>query len=219
MSTLIGSKALKCSPRCDTLPRRSTTSSLFATPLGSPGRSPAPVSTDPKPTEMSHRGDLPTGSESDVCTFKCSSMWTSVRRNLLPEGLSFLAGTTGAVVAGAMNPLFAYLMILAIPDLYANSRHEIAKQTDKISLKIMGLGVIAVLSNAIQHYHFGRAGEMTSWRLKQKSFEGEGRRCSLNSNGTCYWPRRRAGHIRYFHLHACGNIVGRSAQERSSVVR
>ncbi|RZC54150.1 hypothetical protein C5167_013008 [Papaver somniferum] len=86
-----------------------------------------------------------------------------------PYWIYGLAGTIGAIIAGAQMPLFALGVTEALVAYYMDwdtTQHEIKK----ISLLFLGGAIITVIVHTIEHFCFGIMGERLTLRVREKMF-------------------------------------------------
>ncbi|XP_026443149.1 ABC transporter B family member 20-like [Papaver somniferum] len=87
-----------------------------------------------------------------------------------PEWLYALLGSSGAAIFGSFNPLLAYLLALVMVAYYRDTGHHQRYEVDKWCLFIVGMGIITVVANFLQHFYFGIMGEKMTERVRRMMF-------------------------------------------------
>ncbi|KGN52419.1 ABC transporter B family member 15 [Cucumis sativus] len=85
----------------------------------------------------------------------------------LPEWKQALMGCSGAVVFGAVQPLYAFAMGSMISVYFLKSHEEIKAKTRTYALCFVGLALLSLLVNIIQHYNFAYMGEYLTKRVRE----------------------------------------------------
>ncbi|XP_073296143.1 ABC transporter B family member 15-like [Primulina huaijiensis] len=86
----------------------------------------------------------------------------------LPEWKQATLGCTGAILFGAIQPLYAFSMGSMI-SVYFLPDHSVIKEKTKIyALSFMGLAVFSLLINICQHYNFAAMGENLTKRIRER---------------------------------------------------
>ncbi|KAL2641408.1 hypothetical protein R1flu_008995 [Riccia fluitans] len=87
-----------------------------------------------------------------------------------PEWFCALLGSVGAALFGSFNPLFAFILSELVQTYYYAQGDELKKQVSKWCLIIMGMGIVTVLVNFLQHFYFGIMGEKMTERVRRLMF-------------------------------------------------
>ncbi|KZV17232.1 ABC transporter B family member 15-like [Dorcoceras hygrometricum] len=86
----------------------------------------------------------------------------------LPEWKQAVLGCIGAILFGAIQPLYAFSMGSMI-SIYFLPEHRVIKEKTKIyALSFMGLAVFSLLINMCQHYNFAAMGEKLTKRIRER---------------------------------------------------
>lgn len=88
-----------------------------------------------------------------------------------------LLGTIGAAIFGSFNPLLAYTIALIVSAYYQIEIRDMRHEVNRWCLFIVGMGVITVLVNWLQHFYFGIMGEKMTERIRRMMFSGN---CNLH---------------------------------------
>ncbi|KAE8780840.1 ABC transporter B family member 6-like [Hordeum vulgare] len=81
-----------------------------------------------------------------------------------------LLGTIGAAIFGSFNPLLAYTIALTVSAYYQIEVSDMQREVNRWCLFIVGMGVITVLVNWLQHFYFGIMGEKMTERIRRMMF-------------------------------------------------
>uniref|UniRef100_A0ACD5YQ96 Uncharacterized protein n=1 Tax=Avena sativa TaxID=4498 RepID=A0ACD5YQ96_AVESA len=81
-----------------------------------------------------------------------------------------LLGTIGAAIFGSFNPLLAYTIALTVSAYYQVEDSDMQHEVNRWCLFIVGMGVITVLVNWLQHFYFGIMGEKMTERIRRMMF-------------------------------------------------
>jgi len=81
-----------------------------------------------------------------------------------------LLGTIGAAIFGSFNPLLAYTIALTVSAYYQIEVSDMQHEVNRWCLFIVGMGVITVLVNWLQHFYFGIMGEKMTERIRRMMF-------------------------------------------------
>ncbi|KAL3833186.1 hypothetical protein ACJIZ3_007922 [Penstemon smallii] len=85
-----------------------------------------------------------------------------------PEWKQGLFGCTGAILFGAIQPLYAFVMGSMI-SVYFIPDHSVIKERIRIyALCFLGLAVFSMLVNVCQHYNFAAMGEKLTKRIRER---------------------------------------------------
>ncbi|KAI8541568.1 hypothetical protein RHMOL_Rhmol08G0072500 [Rhododendron molle] len=86
----------------------------------------------------------------------------------LPEWKQVIMGCIGAVLSGAVPPVFSFALGSMI-SVYFLPDHNVIKYKTRIhSLFFVGLGIFSLLINIIQHYNFAYMGENLTKRIRER---------------------------------------------------
>ncbi|PWA86223.1 ABC transporter family protein [Artemisia annua] len=85
-----------------------------------------------------------------------------------PEWKEALLGSIGAILFGAIQPLYAFAMGSLISVYFLEDHDEIKRQTKIYSLCFAGLGGFSMVINIIQHYNFAAMGEQLTKRVRER---------------------------------------------------
>ncbi|KVD98162.1 ABC transporter, integral membrane type 1, partial [Cynara cardunculus var. scolymus] len=85
-----------------------------------------------------------------------------------PEWKEALFGSVGAVLFGAVQPVYAFSMGSMVSVYFLMDHDEIKHKTMVYGLCFAGLGVFSVLINIIQHYYFAAMGEHLMKRVRER---------------------------------------------------
>ncbi|KAG2714415.1 hypothetical protein I3760_03G025800 [Carya illinoinensis] len=86
----------------------------------------------------------------------------------LPEWKQACLGCFGAILFGAVQPLYAFAMGSMISVYFLTSHDEIKDKTKIYALCFLGLAVFSLLINVIQHYNFAYMGEYLTKRIRER---------------------------------------------------
>ncbi|KAF9623240.1 hypothetical protein IFM89_000729 [Coptis chinensis] len=95
----------------------------------------------------------------------------SFRRLLLlnlPEWKQAILGCTGAMLFGAVQPIYAFMMGSMISVYFLTDHDEIRSKTRIYALFFLCLAVVSLLINIIQHYNFAVMGECLTKRIRER---------------------------------------------------
>ncbi|XP_024987433.1 ABC transporter B family member 15-like isoform X2 [Cynara cardunculus var. scolymus] len=85
-----------------------------------------------------------------------------------PEWKEALFGSVGAVLFGAVQPVYAFAMGSMISVYFLADHDEIKHKTMIYALCFAGLGVFSMVINIIQHYNFAAMGEYLTKRVRER---------------------------------------------------
>ena len=85
-----------------------------------------------------------------------------------PEWKEALLGSIGAILFGAIQPLYAFVMGSLISVYFLEEHDEIKRQTKIYSLCFAGLGAFSMVVNIVQHYNFAAMGEELTKRVRER---------------------------------------------------
>ncbi|KAL6888374.1 hypothetical protein ACP4OV_009400 [Aristida adscensionis] len=95
----------------------------------------------------------------------------SFRRLLMlnaPEWKQALMGSFSAIVSGAIQPTYAYIMGSMISVYFLTDHEQIKDKTRTNALIFVALAVLSFLINIVQHYNFGAMGEYLTKRVREQ---------------------------------------------------
>ncbi|GJZ55567.1 ABC transporter family protein [Tanacetum coccineum] len=85
-----------------------------------------------------------------------------------PERKEALLGSIGAILFGAIQPLYSFALGSVISVYFLEDHDEIKRRTRIYSLCFAGLGVFSMVINIIQHYNFAAMGEQLTKRVRER---------------------------------------------------
>ncbi|KAI3748057.1 hypothetical protein L6452_10888 [Arctium lappa] len=85
-----------------------------------------------------------------------------------PEWKEALFGSVGAILFGAVQPVYAFAMGSMISVYFLADHDEIKHKTMIYALCFAGLGVFSMVINIIQHYNFAAMGEYLTKRVRER---------------------------------------------------
>ncbi|KAL1824573.1 hypothetical protein DCAR_0312646 [Daucus carota subsp. sativus] len=86
----------------------------------------------------------------------------------LPEWRQAILGSCGAILFGAIQPVYAFAMGSMISVYFLPEHDEIKEKTRIYALCFVGLAVFSFLFNIIQHYNFAAMGEYLTKRIRER---------------------------------------------------
>uniref|UniRef100_A0A803LSZ2 Uncharacterized protein n=1 Tax=Chenopodium quinoa TaxID=63459 RepID=A0A803LSZ2_CHEQI len=86
----------------------------------------------------------------------------------LPEWKQATLGCLGAMLFGAVQPLYAFSMGSLISVFFLEDREEIKRKATSYAWLFFGLAVITFIVNIVQHYYFAYMGEFLTKRVREK---------------------------------------------------
>ncbi|KAI7741391.1 hypothetical protein M8C21_000851, partial [Ambrosia artemisiifolia] len=86
----------------------------------------------------------------------------------LPEWKQALLGSLGAILFGAVQPLYAFAMGSMIAVYFLPDHDEIKRRTMIYALCFVALAVFSMVINIIQHYNFAAMGEYLTKRVRER---------------------------------------------------
>ncbi|KAL6518888.1 ABC transporter B member 15 [Orobanche hederae] len=86
----------------------------------------------------------------------------------MPEWKQAMLGCIGAVLFGAIQPLYAYAMGSMISVYYIQDHGVIKERIIILALSFLGLAVSSLLINICQHYNFAAMGENLTRRIRER---------------------------------------------------
>ena len=97
------------------------------------------------------------------------SLWRLAKLSS-PEWFCAILGSLGAAVFGSFNPLLAFFLVQAVQNYRRDGSKE---EVNKWCLVIVGMSVVTVIANFLQHFYFGIMGEKMTERVRRLMFSGE----------------------------------------------
>ncbi|XP_057769484.1 ABC transporter B family member 15-like [Salvia miltiorrhiza] len=86
----------------------------------------------------------------------------------LPEWKQATMGCVGAILFGAIQPVYAFAMGSMISVYFETDHGEIKRETKIYALCFVGLAVFSMLINILQHYNFAAMGEHLTKRIRER---------------------------------------------------
>ncbi|KAL8124431.1 hypothetical protein AgCh_012176 [Apium graveolens] len=86
----------------------------------------------------------------------------------LPEWRQAVLGSCGAILFGAIQPVYAFAMGSMISVYFLPEHSEIKEKTRIYALCFVGLAVFSFIFNIIQHYNFAAMGEYLTKRIRER---------------------------------------------------
>ncbi|XP_074284679.1 ABC transporter B family member 15-like [Silene latifolia] len=86
----------------------------------------------------------------------------------LPEWKQASLGCCGALVFGAIQPVYAFAMGSMISVYFLKDDEEIKRKTTIYASCFLGLAVLSLLVNIVQHYNFAYMGEYLTKRIRER---------------------------------------------------
>lgn len=86
----------------------------------------------------------------------------------LPEWRQAVLGSCGAILFGAIQPVYAFAMGSMISVYFLPEHGEIKEKTRIYALCFVGLAVLSFMFNIIQHYNFAAMGEYLTKRIRER---------------------------------------------------
>lgn len=86
----------------------------------------------------------------------------------LPEWREAVLGSCGAVLFGAIQPVYAFAMGSMISVYFLPEHSEIKEKTRIYALCFVGLAVFSFMFNILQHYNFAAMGEYLTKRIRER---------------------------------------------------
>jgi ATP-binding cassette subfamily B (MDR/TAP) protein 1 len=101
------------------------------------------------------------------------SLWRLARLSS-PEWLYAILGSIGAAVFGSFNPLLAFVLVQVVQNYYELEKNEkhAKHEVNKWCLIVVGMGIVTVVANFLQHFYFGIMGEKMTERVRRMMFSG-----------------------------------------------
>ncbi|XAR71208.1 Xenobiotic-transporting ATPase [Bertholletia excelsa] len=98
--------------------------------------------------------------------FPAPSFWRLLTLNQ-PEWKQAIVAYTAAVLSGAIQPIYSFILGSTISVYFSTDHSEIKSKTRMYSLVFVGLGIFNFIINTIQHYNFGYMGEQLTKRIRE----------------------------------------------------
>uniref|UniRef100_A0A803LSZ3 Uncharacterized protein n=1 Tax=Chenopodium quinoa TaxID=63459 RepID=A0A803LSZ3_CHEQI len=86
----------------------------------------------------------------------------------LPEWKQAILGCLGAILFGAVQPLYAFTMGSLISVYFLEDKEEIKRKTMIYAWCFFGLAVLSFIVNIVQHYNFAYMGEFLTKRVRER---------------------------------------------------
>ncbi|XP_021737872.1 ABC transporter B family member 15-like isoform X2 [Chenopodium quinoa] len=86
----------------------------------------------------------------------------------LPEWKQASLGCTGAMLFGAVQPVYAFAMGSTISVYFLPDNEEIKRKTTIYASCFLGLAVFSFIVNIVQHYNFAYMGEFLTKRVRER---------------------------------------------------
>uniref|UniRef100_A0A803MJG3 Uncharacterized protein n=1 Tax=Chenopodium quinoa TaxID=63459 RepID=A0A803MJG3_CHEQI len=86
----------------------------------------------------------------------------------LPEWKQAILGCLGAILFGAVQPLYAFTMGSLISVYFLEDKEEIKRKTTIYAWCFFGLAVLSFIVNIVQHYNFAYMGEFLTKRVRER---------------------------------------------------
>ncbi|CAH1437658.1 unnamed protein product [Lactuca virosa] len=115
---------------------------------------------------VNHGGEDKFASQTDQ-VFPVPSFKRLLAMNI-PEFRQALYGSVGAILFGAVQPVYSFGMGSMISVYFLVDHDEIKHKTTMYSLWFAGLAVFTMVINIIQHYNFAAMGEYLTKRVREK---------------------------------------------------
>ncbi|XP_022773712.1 ABC transporter B family member 15-like isoform X2 [Durio zibethinus] len=114
------------------------------------------------PSHASQDGDI------KVEDHKTSASFGRLLALNLPEWKQASLGCLGAILCGAIQPLYSLTVGSMISLFFLTDHDEIKEKTRIYALCFFGLSVFSLITNIIQHYNFAYMGEQLMRRIREK---------------------------------------------------
>ncbi|XP_060519433.1 ATP-dependent translocase ABCB1-like isoform X2 [Cylas formicarius] len=101
---------------------------------------------------------------------KKGSIWSLLRMNS-PEWFYLLLGSIGAASVGCAMPLFAVIFGTIMQDISDPDDDYVRQRTTQYCLYFVAIGVLSGVSNFLQMYMFGVAGQKLTQRIRSQMFD------------------------------------------------
>lgn len=101
------------------------------------------------------------------------SLWRLAKLSS-PEWLYAILGSLGAALFGSFNPLLAFVLVQVVQNYYKieTDSGQAKQEVNKWCLVVVGMGVVTVVANFLQHFYFGIMGEKMTERVRRMMFSG-----------------------------------------------
>ncbi|KAI6687427.1 hypothetical protein NL676_024255 [Syzygium grande] len=87
-----------------------------------------------------------------------------------PEWARALLGCLGAIGAGTVQPINAYIVGSVISNYFRSDKSVLKSKSREYAFIFLGIGALHFLSNVIQHYNFSVMGEKLTKRVRENLF-------------------------------------------------
>ncbi|CAN0857562.1 ABC transporter B family member 15 [Linum grandiflorum] len=95
------------------------------------------------------------------------SFWRLLALNS-PEWKQAIFGSVGALLFGGVQPTYSFAMGSMVSVYFFKDHDEIKEQTKIYSLSFLGLALVCLIVNIVQHYNFGYMGEQLTKRIRER---------------------------------------------------
>ena len=85
-----------------------------------------------------------------------------------PEWKHALLGCSGALGFGAVQPVYAFFMGEVVSVFFSHDNDKIKSKTKIYCSIFVGLGLISILVNVLEHYNFAAMGEYLTKRVRER---------------------------------------------------
>lgn len=96
-----------------------------------------------------------------------ASFWRLMSMSL-PEWKQAILGCLSAVLFGAVQPVYGFVMGTTISVFFLTNHDEMEEKIRTFALCFFGLSVFSMLINIIQHYNFAYMGELLTNRIRER---------------------------------------------------
>ncbi|GKA92457.1 ABC transporter B family member 15-like protein [Tanacetum coccineum] len=86
----------------------------------------------------------------------------------IPEWKHALFGSVGAVLCGAVQPVFSFCVGSMVSVYFLADHDEIKHKTMIYALSLIGVAILSIIFNIIQHYSFAVMGEYLTKRVRER---------------------------------------------------
>ena len=86
----------------------------------------------------------------------------------LPEWREAVLGSSGAILFGAVQPIYSFTMGSMVSVYFLSDHAKIKEKTRIYALCFVGLALFSFIVNVIQHYNFAAMGELLTKRIRER---------------------------------------------------
>ncbi|KAL1824575.1 hypothetical protein ACET3Z_011353 [Daucus carota] len=86
----------------------------------------------------------------------------------LPEWRQAVLGSAGAILFGAIQPIYSFTMGSMVSVYFLSDHAKIKEKTRIYALCFVGLALFSFIVNVIQHYNFAAMGELLTKRIRER---------------------------------------------------